>query len=102
MWFVHGKVNLLFHYDKQKKLLSCIGKVPGELAFKGDLFRSIVWVEDKLYLIPYFARKLAVYHIDKHQFESIQIRCGRAFYRTTVIPERFSARECTILYASMV
>ena len=59
VWFVHGKVNLLFHYDKQMDRLSCIGKIPGELAFKGDLFRSVVRVEDRLYLVPYFARNLA-------------------------------------------
>ena len=52
VWFVHGKVNLLFHYDKQMDRLSCIGKIPGELAFKGDLFRSVVRVEDRLYLVP--------------------------------------------------
>ena len=79
VWFVHGKVNLLFHYDKQMDRLSCIGKIPGELAFKGDLFRSVVRVEDRLYLVPYFARNLAIYHIDKDQFESVQIRDAEHF-----------------------
>lgn len=79
VWFVHGKVNLLFHYDKQMDRLSCIGKIPGELAFKGDLFRSVVRVEDRLYLVPYSARNLAIYHIDKDQFESVQIRDAEHF-----------------------
>ena len=89
MWFVHGKVNLLFHYDKQMDRLSCIGKIPGELAFKGDLFRSVVRVEDRLYLVPYFARNLAIYHIDKDQFESVQIRDAEHFIEQPLFLKAF-------------
>ena len=89
VWFVHGKVNLLFHYDKQMDRLSCIGKIPGELAFKGDLFRSVVRVEDRLYLVPYFARNLAIYHIDKDQFESVQIRDAEHFIEQPLFLKSF-------------
>lgn len=74
MWFVLEKGNLLFHYDKQKKQISCKGNIPGERAFQENLFRSMVRVEDKLYLIPYYARNLAVYEIGTGQFTSIPVR----------------------------
>ena len=102
MWFVHGKVNLLFHYDKQMDRLSCIGKIPGELAFKGDLFRSVVRVEDRLYLIPYFARNLAIYHIDRDQFESVQIRDAEHFIEQPLFLKGFQQEGNAILYACMV
>ena len=83
VWFVHGKVNRLFHYNKQGRELSCIGKIPGEKTFpifeEEPLFRSMIRVEDKLYLIPYLARKLAVYHIGEKRFESIPVRDAEHF-----------------------
>jgi len=73
IWFVHGRINVLMKYSRKEDYTYIIGSVPNENMFR-ELYAEIYKWEDKIYLIPFLAREIAIYHIKEGRFEKIAIR----------------------------
>ena len=73
VWFLHGKMNLLMKYHKKTEKAEILGSVPGEEFFREFLYGAIYKAEDKIYLIPCWAREIAVYDISAHSFTKIKL-----------------------------
>ena len=73
IWFFASEFNGLFSYDLINNQLDEHGKVPWE-AFDGvNLFGSMQYVKDEIYLFPLLGTKIAIYNITKHQFDGLEL-----------------------------
>lgn len=74
IWFVHGKINALMHYNMRENHTYIVGTVPEEKMFREMLYSAVYKWNEKIYLIPCFARKLMVYNIKENKFTEILIQ----------------------------
>lgn len=74
IWFVHGKINALMHYNMIENHTYIVGTVPEEKMFREMLYSAVYKWNEKIYLIPCFARKLMVYNIKENKFTEILIQ----------------------------
>lgn len=74
IWFVHGKINALMHYNMIENHTYIVGMVPEEKMFREMLYSAVYKWNEKIYLIPCFARKLMVYNIKENKFTEILIQ----------------------------
>jgi len=87
IWFVHGKLNVLMRYDMRENYTYVVGIVPGEKMFREMLYSAVCKWNDKVYLIPCFAKKLTVYSIKENRFTEIPI-CNSEEYGERGLFER--------------
>lgn len=73
IWFMHGKINALMRYSMSEDYTYYIGSVPNEPMLRESLYKGIYKWGDKIYLIPCWAREIAVYNLLKREFEKISI-----------------------------
>ena len=74
IWFVHGKINALMHYNMRENHTYIVGTVPEEKMFREMLYSAVYKWNEKIYLIPCFARKLMVYNIKENKYTEILIQ----------------------------
>lgn len=74
IWFVHGKMNLLMRYDLKMKRTAIIAKIPGETFFLESSYQAIYKYKNKIFLIPCWAREIAVYDILDNKFQKISLK----------------------------
>ncbi len=74
IWFLHGKLNLWMKYHKKTEKAEILGVVPGEEFFREFLYQAIYKAGNKIYLIPCWAREIAVYDISEHSFTKIKLK----------------------------
>lgn len=73
IWFMYGRINALMKYSINKDYTYVIGTVPNEQMFQ-EIYADIYKWKDKIYLIPFLAREIAVYDIRKNQFKKIPLQ----------------------------
>lgn len=73
IWFVHGKINVLLRYNMSENHTYVIGTIPNEPMFQECLYSGIYKWEDRIFLIPCWAREIAVYDIINGKFDKIPI-----------------------------
>lgn len=70
IWYV-GERNQIIQVDIQKGIMSYLGMVPG-MFNRVYAYRTLVYLDDVIYLIPYYASQLCAYHLTTHKFEFIE------------------------------
>jgi len=74
IWFVHGKMNVLMRYSMRERYTYIAGTIPNEKFFQESLYKGIYKWENKIFLIPCWAREITVYHMEDHRFEKIALK----------------------------
>lgn len=72
-WFFTTNFNGLYSADLKTKNIVFRGSVPWEGLHEEYLYMSIVENDGKIYLIPYHATCIAIYDIERGEFEKIEI-----------------------------
>lgn len=73
VWSYSLKFNYLIATDMETKQVTFCQKVPYENQGKERLFASMKEVDGKIYLIPFYAKKMLVFDIEKKEFGEIKI-----------------------------
>ncbi len=73
LWFFSKSYNGLYVLDLLTEELQWKGRVPFEATYTSQLYNKIVYWENKLFLIPFFAHRIAVYDISTSEFEAIDL-----------------------------
>jgi len=73
IWFVHGKINLLMVFRKSTKKIEIVGTVPDEISFQESLYQTMYKDGNAIYLIPCYAREIAIYDLVDKNFTKIQL-----------------------------
>lgn len=73
VWFIHGRMNMLFKLDLNTLQYELIGSVPEEKLFQAFLYTGIVKYKQRLILVPGFAKNLAIYDVAEKKFKKIKI-----------------------------
>lgn len=73
IWFSAQNFNSLFFMDIHTKEAKFVGKFPNEPYSGKRLYASMKLVKKKIYFIPFCAKSIAVYDIEKGEFSNIQI-----------------------------
>ena len=71
LWFTPIYFNALMKMNKVTEEIELVGFFPGEQAFGIRLFSDIAKCGDKLYFVPHSANAIAVYDIEKDEFDKI-------------------------------
>lgn len=79
IWFVHGKINIFGKYNKKSRKLEEIQTIPDERVFQDTLYQEIYKQGDKIYLIPAWAKEIAIYDIVKRKFSKIKLNKGEKY-----------------------
>ena len=74
IWFVHGKINCLMHYETEKRRLYLAGSIPCEKTVEETLYSGICLYGQKLFLVPCCGEKIAVYDIGNQTFCQKQLK----------------------------
>ena len=73
VWFIHGRMNMLFKLDLNTLQYELIGSVPEEKLFQAFLYTGIVKYKQRIILVPGFAKNLAIYDVAEKKFKKIKI-----------------------------
>lgn len=73
IWFIHGRMNMLFKLDLNTLQYELIGSVPEEKLFQAFLYTGIVKYKQRIILVPGFAKNLAIYDVAEKKFKKIKI-----------------------------
>lgn len=73
VWFIHGRINMLFKLDLNTLQYELIGSVPEEKLFQAFLYTGIVKYKQRIILVPGFAKNLAIYDVAEKKFKKIKI-----------------------------
>lgn len=73
IWFVYGHFAVLCKYSISNKQVTVVGKIPVNDMHQESLFLKIIYLEDKLFLIPCWANEIIVYDISDDTFETIGV-----------------------------
>lgn len=76
MWAVAYNFNLLYHVNLHSGVATLVSRIPNEEHNGKRLYGSIVYYDDKLFLIPMTAREIAVYDLSNNQFSKIPFITG--------------------------
>lgn len=68
IWFVHGKMNVLMRYNMRENYTYIVGKVPNEKDFQDCLYAGMYKWKNRIYLIPFLAREIAIFDVKTKQF----------------------------------
>lgn len=79
IWFVHGKMSVLMRYSMRERYTYIAGTIPNEKFFQESLYTGIYKWENKIFMIPCWAREIAVYHIIDNKFEKISLKNIREY-----------------------
>lgn len=72
-WFFAKEFNCLFYKNIDTEETVICGSVPWEAVKKNMLYKEMEYVNNKLYLIPFKARSIAVYDIAQKTFYKIEL-----------------------------
>lgn len=75
LWFVPEEAGILCRYHLKREMIDYMRIVPGEAAH-GRAYASIAKYKDKIVLVPYFSREVAVFDVTSEDF--IKIRLSQA------------------------
>lgn len=73
IWFCAKSFNSLFFMDINTKKVNLVGSFPNEAYYKNWLYASMKLVGGKIYFVPFYAKQIAIYDIDRNEFSSIKI-----------------------------
>ncbi len=73
VWFAHGKINVLMKYSMRENYTYVMGRIPGEVIFQEGGYAGIYKWKNKIFLLPCWAREIAVYDIAGETFEKIPL-----------------------------
>lgn len=73
IWFVYGKICLLCKYNIKKKETIIVSDIPVDDIFGKSLFKNMIYKDEKIYLIPAWAKNILVFDIRKNTFDEIDI-----------------------------
>ncbi len=73
IWFVHGKMNVLMRYNMRENYTYIVGKVPNEKDFQDCLYAGMYKWKNRIYLIPFLAREIAIFDVKTKQFNKIVV-----------------------------
>lgn len=80
VWFVHGKINMLCKLDLKTLRYELIGSVPDENLYQFFLYKGMLKYNNKIVLVPGSAKKIAIYNIEKGNFEKIEFQHMKNFW----------------------
>ena len=72
-WYFPAQINRLYSKNILTGELSDCGSVPWETEYASLLYRSMEYIDGKVYLMPYSARSIAVYDTKKKTFSQIEL-----------------------------
>lgn len=81
VWFVHGKMNILMRYNINEDYTYIADKIPEEPFFKENSFRGIYKWKNKIFLIPCWAREIAIYDTLNKKFAKISLQHIGKYYQ---------------------
>lgn len=70
-WAVSGDRNCLFKYDENGEILETY-EIPNEKKDANRLYNSIIHMNNKLYLVPYLAKEIAIFDLVSKKFEKVK------------------------------
>lgn len=73
IWFSAQDFNSLFSMDLHTKKTEFVGRFPNEPYSGKRLYVSMKLIKKKIYFIPFYAKSIAVYDIEKRMFSNIHI-----------------------------
>ncbi len=74
VWFVHGKINVLMRYNMRENHTYVIDTIPNEEMFQESLYRGIYKWDNKIFMIPCWAREIAIYDIVYGKFIKLPLK----------------------------
>ena len=74
IWFVHGKMNVLLRYNMIENHTYVIDTIPNEEMFQESSYQGIYKWENKIFLIPCWAREIAIYDIAYGKFVKLPLK----------------------------
>ena len=85
-WFFSNDFNGLYSVDLLNQEVEFRGRVPFEPLFDHYLYSSLVVWENKIYLVPFKAKKMAIYDIAAEKFEQMDLIAeGQQFFNGTCL-----------------
>lgn len=94
VWFVHGKMNALMRYNMIENYTYIIGTIPNEEMFQESLYKGIYKWRTKIFLIPCWAREIAVYDILNRTFTKIALKETEAYVNKTLFQKIYVRDGC--------
>ena len=94
IWFVHGMMNVLMRYDMREKYTYIIGTIPNEEMAKESLYKGIYKWNTKVFLIPCWAREIAIYDIQTETFTKIAVKEIENYDNKTLFQKLYVYGEC--------
>ena len=73
IWFVHGMMNILMRYNIDEDYTYIINRIPNESLFQEHAYAGIYKYGSRIFLIPIWAKEIAVYYIKENIFRKIPI-----------------------------
>jgi len=74
IWFSAFDHNGLYFKGRLSKKAILVGVIPNERKYALRLYASMVRYENKIFLIPFLAKEVAVYDIDQKEFKKIPLK----------------------------
>lgn len=74
IWFIYGKLCVLYKYTISTKENKIIGVVPVDNPMQENLFQKIILIKNKLFLIPCWANDIVTYDLTTDRFDTIKIK----------------------------
>ena len=74
IWFTHGKINVLLRYNIKEDNTYVMDQIPNERLFQNAGYTGIYKWKNKIFLVPSWARELAVYNVENKNIEKIPLR----------------------------
>lgn len=74
VWFVHGKINALMRYNIEGNHTDFLGIIQGEDVFQTSPYKGVCKWGDSIFLIPGWAREIAVFSIEKQKFYKLPLK----------------------------
>lgn len=72
-WFVHGKMNVLMRYSMSENYTYVVGVIPNEVVFREGAYIGVYKWNNKVFMIPSFAREIAVFDVVQNRFEKVAL-----------------------------
>ena len=98
IWFVAFDHNGLYFRDRLSKKTDLIGIIPNEGKYVFRLYTSMIRYGSKIFLIPFLAKEVAVYDINKKEFKKIALKNVNEFGDRKQASDR-AKFWCSQLYA---
>lgn len=79
IWFFASEFNGLFSYNMKMGNIINHGGVPWEDFDGKNLFASMQYIKDDIYLLPLTGKKIAIYHIEEEEYSELELDYEKLF-----------------------